>query len=173
MAEPFIGELKLVPYNFAPRGWAFCQGQILSIAQNTALFSLLGTTYGGNGTTTFALPDLQGRCVVGRGQGPGLSDVVLGEEDGVETVTLLLNQMPAHNHSFAVQSANATLGTSSLNVPATATGSVGSVYGTAAGGTMPPTTIQPAGSTQPHDNRQAYLTLNYVIALEGIFPQRS
>src|SRR5215211_4319727 len=99
MSEPFIGQIMLVPYNFAPRGWAFCAGQILPIAQNTALFSLLGTTFGGNGQTTFALPDLRGRAPIGQGQGPGLSNISLGEAAGTETVTLLSTNMPAHSHT--------------------------------------------------------------------------
>src|SRR5215211_5023310 len=100
MSEPFIGQIMLVPYNFAPRGWAFCQGQIMSIAQNTALFSLLGTTYGGNGQTTFALPDLQGRFPNGAGQGPGLSSYTLGQVAGAESVTLTQQQMPLHTHQL-------------------------------------------------------------------------
>src|SRR4029450_14155051 len=99
MSEPFIGMIILVPYNFAPRGWAFCNGQILSIAQNTALFSLLGTTYGGNGQTTFALPDLRGRVAISGGQGPGLSNYTIGEQAGTETITLLTTQMAAHTHT--------------------------------------------------------------------------
>src|SRR5919199_4214759 len=102
MTEPFLGEIFIVPYNFAPRGFAFCAGQILPIAQNTALFSLLGTTYGGNGQTTFGLPDLRGRVPVSSGQGPGLSPYSLGEQGGVETVTLISQQMPQHNHTLAV-----------------------------------------------------------------------
>src|SRR5436190_23399763 len=100
-ADPLLGEIMLVPYNFAPRGWAFCQGQILSIAQNTALFSLLGTTYGGNGQTTFALPDLRGRCAIAPGQGPGLPNYVLGQVSGTPSVTLTNSTMPGHNHSAA------------------------------------------------------------------------
>lgn len=171
--DPFIGEIKLVPYNFAPQGWALCQGQILPIAQNTALFSLLGTTYGGNGQTTFALPDLRGRCIVHTGQGAGLSFVALGEQNGVENVTLNTGQIPAHSHSFQVQSGNATELGSSGNFSAKATGSVGNIYGAAAGATFPVNTVQPAGGTLPHSNMQPYLVLNYCIALQGIFPQRS
>lgn len=173
MAEPFIGEIKLVPYNFAPRGWAFCNGQILSIAQNTALFSLLGTTYGGNGQTTFALPDLQGRIVVHRGQGPGLSDYVMGEVAGVENVTIDATTLPAHTHTFQVNNAGATGTVAGGFVPAVSTGTVGNVYGTAAGGNMPAQSLSTVGSGQPHTNLQPYLTLNYCIALEGIFPQRN
>ena len=106
MSEPFLGQIMLVGFNFAPVGWALCNGQILSITQNTALFSLLGTTYGGNGTTTFALPDLRGRAAVGFGQGPGLSNYDLGQSTGTETVTLTVGQMPAHNHMVAANAAN-------------------------------------------------------------------
>ena len=172
MADPFIGEIKLVPYNFAPRGWAFCQGQILPISQNTALFSLLGTTYGGNGQTTFALPDLQGRAVVHTGQGPGLSQYDLGEMGGQESVALSTSQMPAHSHALQVNGQAATAATASGNYPGVSTGSVGNAYGTATAGTMPAGTISQTGSGTPHDNRQPYLILNYVIALQGIYPQR-
>jgi len=171
--DPFIGEIKLVPYNFAPRGWAFCQGQLLSIAQNTALFSLLGTMYGGNGQTTFALPDLQGRCIVGTGQGAGLSPYVQGQAAGTESVTLLSTEIPAHNHGVLVSGVNATLTPAIGNHAAIATGTLGNVYGTTPVGTMPAQTITATGGNQPHPNRQPYLGLNYVIALEGIFPARN
>src|SRR3984893_4324338 len=108
MSEPFLGQIMLVGFNFAPQGWAFCNGQLLSISQNTALFSLLGTTYGGNGTTNFALPDLRGRAAVGFGQGPGLSNYDLGQSTGSEMVTLTVGQMPAHNHLVAANAATAT-----------------------------------------------------------------
>jgi microcystin-dependent protein len=173
--DPFIGEIALVPYNFEPRGWAFCNGQILSIAQNTALFSLLGTTYGGNGQTTFALPDLRGRVPmhVGSSQGPGLSLYNLGEQGGAEAVTLLATQMPVHNHLENVSSANGTsdnpangiLGKNASGVPQ---------YGAGPGNaTMAAGAIANAGGSQPHENRQPYLGLNYIIALQGIFPSRN
>jgi microcystin-dependent protein len=171
--DPFIGEIKLVPYNFAPRGWAFCQGQLLPIAQNTALFSLLGTMYGGNGTTTFALPDLQGRAVIGEGQGPGLQDYSQGEEGGAETITIDQNTMAAHNHPYQVSGSPATLTTSGGNHNAQATGTVGNIYGTTPGGTMPANAVSVVGNGQPHENRQPFLVLNYVIALQGIFPARN
>jgi microcystin-dependent protein len=165
----FIGEITLVPYNFAPRNYAFCNGQILSIAQNTALFSLLGTTYGGNGQTTFALPDLRGRCAVSSGQGPGLSSYVLGEVTGSENVTLTANQMPAHNHSLGAvdDDSNSSLVTNHLlaNTPTYATG--------AANATMNAGAIGLAGGSQPHANIQPLLTLNYCIALAGIYPSRN
>ncbi len=173
MADPFLGEIKLVPYNFAPLGWAFCHGQLLAISQNTALFSLLGTTYGGNGQTTFALPDLRGRAVVHTGQGPGLSPYDLGEMSGVENVTLTTSEMPAHSHAMQVSDQAATLATVSGNYPGVGTGSVGNVYGTAPNGSMPANAVSPTGGAIPHNNRQPYLTMNYIIALQGIFPQRN
>jgi len=169
MSEPFVGELRLVPFNFAPRGWAFCQGQVLPIAQNTALFSLLGTTYGGNGQTTFALPDLRGRVAMSPGQGPGLSNYDLGQVGGTEVVTLTQVQMPAHNHIASASNGAATGGRPGNAVP-----SGGGAYASSSDGTtMNPTFIGNAGGSQPHENRQPYLILNYIIALEGIFPARN
>lgn len=173
--EPFIGQLMLVGFNFAPKGWAFCNGQILSIAQNSALFSLLGTTYGGDGITTFALPDLRGRAPVHFGQGPGLSNYVQGEATGTENVTLLVTNMPAHTHPVL---ANSGVGTSNSPEGAFLAG-----YGSA----MPPegpyttgspnTTLNPqavgtSGSGQPVSVLQPLLVLNWVIATEGIYPSR-
>jgi microcystin-dependent protein len=168
--EPFLGQILLVPYNFAPRGWALCNGQILSIAQNTALFSLLGTTYGGNGQTTFALPDLRGRVPVGSGQGPGLASYDLGAVAGTETVTLLTSEMPAHNHM--VQASNGYSAATPENA-FPGSDSATSIYDAAANTTMNPMMIGAAGGSQPHENRQPYQVLNYIIALEGIFPSRS
>jgi microcystin-dependent protein len=171
MTEPFLGEIRLFPYNFAPRGWAFCQGQILSIAQNTALFSLLGTTYGGNGQTTFALPDLRGRVPVSSGQGPGLSFYTLGEEAGVESVTLSQQQMPQHNHQVQVNNAGSATGRPSGAYPGQTSGNA---YAPSTDGTtFAPQAISNSGGSQPHENRQPYLALNYCIALEGIFPSRN
>jgi microcystin-dependent protein len=171
MTDPFLGELRLLPFNFAPQGWAFANGQLLSIAQNTALFSLLGTTYGGNGTSTFALPDLRGRVPISSGQGPGLSLYDLGEEAGVENVTLNSGQMPVHTHQL-----EATLTATTKN-PSNALPSVtasGAAYGAAPKtADMSPAAIGSAGSNQPHENRQPYLVLNWCIALQGIFPSRS
>lgn len=170
-AEPFLGEICLYPYNFAPRGWAFCQGQILSIAQNTALFSLLGTTYGGNGQTTFALPDLRGRCAVSSGQGPGLSPYDLGEVTGTETVTLTQQQIPVHPHTVAAVDDDATTSIPSGNLLANI-GAKG--YSNKPGNAqMSPTMIGGGGGNQPHSNIQPLLCLNYCIALEGIFPSRN
>jgi microcystin-dependent protein len=170
MSDPFIGELRLFPYNFAPRGWAFCSGQILPISQNTALFSLLGTTYGGNGQTTFALPDLRGRVPVSSGQGPGLSSYDLGQSGGTESVTLNLNQTPAHNHLVNGSSNDATDSRPDGTFPA----AVGAgAYAKSSDVQMNQGMISQAGGSQPHENIQPYLTLNWCIALEGIFPSRN
>ena len=174
MAEPFIGQIMLVPYNFPPRGWAFCQGQILSIAQNTALFSLLGTTFGGNGQTTFALPDLRGRVPVSSGQGPGLSNYTLGEAGGNETHTLITNEMPSHTHTASV---NATTNVPNTARPTNSVPATGQFYNNEAGSintTMSPNmvVVQPAGGNQPFSVLQPFLTLNFCIALEGIYPPR-
>ena len=172
MADAYISEIKLVPYNFAPRGWAFCHGQILSIAQNTALFSLLGTTYGGNGQTTFALPDLRGRVPIHMGQGPGLSSYIIGQEGGEVSHTLTTAEMPAHNHSV---SASADVGTSNSPAgrhPAKAPFALGHVYGTSSNATSNEM-IANAGGSQPHNNQMPYLGLNYCICLEGVFPSRN
>jgi len=167
--EPFLGQLMLVPYNFAPQGWAFCNGQIMSIAQNTALFSLLGTTYGGNGQTTFALPDLRGRIAVSAGQGPGLQNYSLGETAGSEAVTLISSQMPAHTHVVGASTGSAQA-TPDNAFPGSDTST--QIYDLAASTTMNPQMIQPAGGSQPHENRQPYLVLNYIIALQGVYPSR-
>jgi microcystin-dependent protein len=167
-AEPFVGQIVLVAFNFAPKGYAFCQGQIMSIAQNTALFSLLGTTYGGNGQTTFALPDLRGRAALAAGQAPGLSSYDLGQEDGVDRVTVLLSQLAGHGHL------NASSADASTTSPAGGGAAVGGAYAPVAlaNATMP-SGVSAAGGGQPHNNMQPYLTLNYVIALAGIFPSRN
>lgn len=170
MAEPFIGEIRLLPYNFAPNGWALCNGQIMSIAQNTALFSLLGTTYGGNGQTTFALPDLRGRVAVSSGQGPGLSDYTLGEQSGLESVTLTQGQMPIHNHGVNCSTGDPDQGNPRNGFPANAPSYAA---GATAGATMNAGMIANTGGNQPHENRSPYLVLNYCIALVGIFPSRN
>lgn len=177
--EGYIAEIRLFAGNFAPRGWAFCQGQILSIAQNTALFALLGTTYGGNGQTTFALPDLRGRVPVGTGQGPGLSNVTLGEVGGAPTHTLIITEMPAHNHTAQTTVNAAATGTTtspSGNYPAGSTAR-DNIYNNTSNATMNPgmaqTMVGIAGGSQPHNNMQPYLGLNYIICMEGIFPSRN
>jgi microcystin-dependent protein len=171
MSEPFLGEIRLLPFTFAPAGWALCNGQLLPIAQNTALFSLLGTTYGGNGSTTFALPNLQGAAPMGFGQGPGLSPHDLGETGGSNTVTLLASEMPAHNHALGVSSAAGTSTTATQVPPFAAIGvpptnAFGPTYNMAPMGGL-------VGSGLPHENRQPYLALNFCIAMQGIFPARS
>ena len=170
--EPIIGEIRMFAGNFAPKGWAFCQGQILPIAQNTALFSLLGTTYGGNGTTTFALPDLRGRVPVGFGQGPGLSNRVIGEQFGSELVTLNINQMPSHYHTVnaVTTEGNQNLPTNSL--PAN-TKTLDKEYSTVAPNTtMNPTMIGVSGGSQPFGVMQPSLGMNYIICVNGIYPSR-
>lgn len=172
--EAFIGEIRMFAGNFAPRGWAFCQGQILSIAQNTALFSILGTTYGGNGQTTFALPDLRGRVPVGTGQGPGLPMCDLGEVNGSYSVTLTASNMPVHTHSVSIAATTIDGDTSNPAdaIPAN-TKALDKEYSTGASNTfMKANTTTTAGGSQPFDNRQPYLGMNYIIAIEGIYPSR-
>jgi microcystin-dependent protein len=172
VSDPFLGEIKIVGFNFAPRGYAQCNGQILPIAQNTALFSLLGTTYGGNGQTTFALPDLRSRVPVHVGQGPGLSPYDLGQTGGSETVTLTAGQLAPHNHTVN-SSTTATSKNPSNNVPAV-TGAGSSYAETPTPGTtMNPGMVTGGGGGQSHDNLQPYLCINFVIALEGIYPSRN
>lgn len=193
--ETYMGTVMGWAPNFAPRGWAFCQGQILSIAQNSALFSLLGTTYGGNGQTTFALPDLRSRVPLGTGQGPGLSSYVLGQVSGTENVTLTIPEMPAHNHP--AQTGNAPVHVSAANADTStpANGSSIAIPGTLDGrnftatlgfnSAAPDVTLNPAtsgpasvtvgiaGGNLPHNNIQPYLALNFIICIEGIFPPRN
>lgn len=172
--EPFIGQIILVGFNFPPRGYAFCDGRILSIAQNSALFSLLGTTYGGNGTTTFALPDLRGRVPMGFGNGPGLTPRTLGEVSGTETVTLLVTQIPAHNHFLSANSAAGDTGAPAGAVLANSGATDKEYLSTGVPNeVMSPQAIGITGGSQPHNNMQPYLVLNYSIALEGIFPSRN
>jgi len=173
MADPFVAEIRVFPFNFAPRGWAWCNGQLLPLSQNTALFSLLGTTYGGDGKSTFALPDLQGRAPMHPGQGPGLSLHDLGETGGSETVTLLESEIPAHTHAVQANAAAADLqGPAPERVLARSSG--GSAYQTSAAGLVPMATeaLTPAGGDQPHNNLQPYLTFYFNIALQGVFPPR-
>jgi microcystin-dependent protein len=176
MSEPFIGEIRMFGGNFAPSGWALCNGQLLSISQYSALFSILGTSFGGNGQTTFALPDLRSRVPVQQGQGVGLSPYNIGQQGGSEQVTLLQTQMPAHNHIVNATSADAAASTASGNLMATPTAGRGQnapqIYGTGAAVTMGPTMIAPSGGSQPHENIQPYLCVTFIIALEGIYPSR-
>lgn len=170
--DPFLGEIRAFGFSFAPQGWALCNGQILSIAQNTALFSLLGTNYGGNGTSNFALPDLQGRIPMGSGDGPGLTPRVIGEEGGEENVTLLSTEIPAHTHAAVCNS-----GDGDQYDPAGhfwAQDVAGNAeYSTAGSSPMNAAALVPSGSSTPHTNLQPYLVANYCIALQGIFPSRS
>lgn len=171
MSQPFVGEVKLVPYNFAPVGWAFCAGQLLPIDQNAVLFTLIGTTYGGDGQVTFALPDLRGRAAVHLGQGPGLSNYVQGQTGGVENVTLTAGQLPAHSHGVAVSSNLGNHSDPTGEHLASSPMGIGFAYGGSPNTTMAQGTTV-SGNSLPHENRQPYLVLNYIIALEGVFPPR-
>ncbi|HEU5036363.1 MAG TPA: tail fiber protein [Nocardioides sp.] len=172
MADPFVAEIRIFPFNFAPSGWAFCDGQLLPLSQNTALFSLLGTNYGGNGMSNFALPDLQGRAPMQPGQGPGLSLHDLGETGGSETVSLLESEIPSHGHALNAD----TLDLGDTNVPSPsasfAQSSGGTLYATSADTQLSDRALAPTGGDQAHNNMQPYLTLNFCIALQGVFPQR-
>jgi len=175
-SEPYIASIVMFAGNFAPRGWAFCAGQILPIAQNTALFSLLGTTYGGNGQTTFALPDLRGRSPVGTGQGPGLTNIDLGEVSGSENVTLLVANMPAHNHLINCDNTGSSALAPSGLLPGLSDDrntSVTIYSGAAPNAQMNPQMVALAGGNQPFPIRDPFLGINFIIALEGIFPSRN
>ena len=173
MADPFVAEIRIFPFNFAPKGWAWCDGQLLPLSQNTALFSLLGTTYGGNGKSNFALPDLQGRAPMHPGQGPGLSLHDLGETGGSETVTLLESEIPSHSHALrgrnslaeAAIPTGASIATQAFNLFQTTTNANLT--------SMSPNALPPAGGDQPHNNMQPYLTFYFNIALQGVFPPRT
>ncbi|MDB5712189.1 MAG: Tail Collar domain protein [Sphingomonas bacterium] len=179
MSNPFLGELRLFAGTFNPRGWAFCAGQILPIDQNDALYALIGTTFGGDGQVTFGLPDLRGRVAIGQGQGSGLSSYVVGQESGTESVTLSVNEMPQHTHAVTASSADATATTPTGAVPARpSAATVGYLYlsSAATGATDAPpaaAAISVVGGSQPHDNMAPSLVLNYIIALEGVFPSRN
>ncbi len=174
MADPFVAEVRLFPFNFAPQGWASCDGQLMPISQNAALFSLLGTTYGGNGVSNFALPNLQGRAAMQPGQGPGLSLHDLGETSGSETVALLESELPSHGHSL-----------SSLPAPGDAPTPASFSFARTIGATpyrdptgatlaaMAPEMLATSGSGLPHNNMQPYLTLSFCIALQGVYPPRT
>jgi microcystin-dependent protein len=173
MSDQFLAEIRIFPFVFAPTGWAFCDGQLMPISQNTALFSLLGTTYGGDGKSTFGLPNMQGNAPMQPGQGPGLSLRDLGETSGMENITLLLSEMPSHSHVM-----NTTNDDGNNSKPGD--GTIGRYFGRGqplyvSPGALQPLAVQtvaPAGGGLPHSNMQPYLTLNYCIALQGIFPQR-
>lgn len=180
MSDQYVGEIRMVGFNFAPQGWALCNGQILPISQYQALFSLLGTTYGGNGQTSFGLPDLQGRVPINQGTGLGLSTYTMGQSSGNENVTLLLNQMPQHNHLVGVSNQPGSVADPTNGTLAKGNSGAGrepvlvSDYVTsAATGNLAATTISQAGGSVPHNNIQPYLCINFIIALVGIFPPRS
>lgn len=179
--DQFIGEIRVFPYNFAPKGWALCNGQLMPISGNTALFAIIGTIYGGDGKTTFALPNLMGRVVPGVGQGPGLSMWDPGQIEGENQVSLLEAEMPAHNHSFVALNIPGTAGSPDGNsfLARDVRGGGGTVnymnnsQGIAPNTSMSPIAIAPSGNSQAHENRQPYLSLNFCIALEGEFPPRN
>lgn len=173
--DPFVAEIRIFPFNFAPKGWAFCDGQILPLSQNTALFSLLGTTYGGDGKSNFALPNMQGNAPMHPGQGPGLSLHDLGETGGSETVSLLESEIPAHSHTTMAFAAVGNRTTPAGNAISRVTGSTPFVAGspTPALVTMSDNSVAPVGGDQPHNNMQPYLTLNFCIALQGVYPPRT
>ena len=173
MSEPFLAQIQIYGFNFAPKGWALCAGQIMPISQNTALFSLLGTTYGGNGLSTFGLPNLQGRVPIHAGQGPGLTQRDLGEQAGQEFVTILTSQLPAHNHPATCNDAVGTSYDPAANVWSTDAGQNNEYSSGNVAGQMSPNAVQPTGNGFPHNNMQPYLVVNYCIALVGIFPARS
>lgn len=182
MQTPFLGQITFYAFNFAPKGWATCEGQLLPISQNTALFSLLGTFYGGNGTSTFALPDLRGRVPVGIGQLLGGGDYVLGEASGIESIDLSNSELPAHTHSLNATTASGTVADPSNAILATpfvgnrvGGGSSGNPYNQGPPNTVlaPQTTIGPAGGNLPHNNIQPSLVLTPCIALTGVFPSRN
>ncbi len=171
MSEPFIAEIRIFGGNFAPRSWAFCNGQLLPIAQNTALFSLVGTTYGGDGRTSFGLPDLQGRAPMHPGNGPGLSTKRLGETGGSATVTLTEAQMPAHTHAAQASDQPATTNQPAGNLPAVTREDTYSSSGTPV--PMRADALTPTGGSQAHNNLQPYLALFFIIALTGVYPSRN
>jgi microcystin-dependent protein len=171
MADPFVAEIRIFPFNFAPKGWAWCDGQLSPIAQNTALFALLGTTYGGNGKDNFALPDLQGRAPMHPSQGPGLSLHDLGETGGSETVTLLESEIPAHSHQLRASSDPAT--DSAPSSSGVLAGVSDAVTNNGTLSAMSPFALSPAGGDQPHNNLQPFLTFYFCIALQGVFPPRT
>jgi len=171
--DGYIGEIRMIGFNFAPRGWAMCEGQLLPLSQNTALFSILGTTYGGNGTSNFALPDLRGRAPIQAGQGPGLSLVALGQMSGQETVTLTQQNIPAHTHLVNATSADGTSGDPTGNIPANTKLLDKEYSNVVPNTTMNPTMLQPVGQNIPVNNMQPYTGVYYIICTQGIFPPRN
>lgn len=171
--DPFVGEIRIVGFNFAPTGWAFCNGQLLPISQNTALFSLLGTFYGGDGKSTFALPGLNGLAPIHQGQGPGLSQRFIGEIGGSEFVTLLQTEIPAHGHPVRAEAGTANQTSPANNVWSSLSGRTPPpLYANAADTSMSPFATSIAGGSLPHNNMAPYLVLNFIIAMQGVFPPR-
>ena len=169
MSDPFVAEIRMFGFNFAPTGWAQCNGQLMPISQNTALFALLGTYYGGDGKSTFALPNLQGGVPVHSGQGQGLSEYFLGQQGGAEFVTLLESEMPVHSHTYGVTEEVGASNNPGNNAP----GAGSAIYATPANmGQMAPQTLSPAGGSLPHNNMMPYLVVNFCIAMQGVFPPR-
>jgi microcystin-dependent protein len=180
MVQPYVGEIRMFGGTFAPAGWMLCNGQILSISAYETLYSLIGTTYGGNGTSTFGLPDLQGRIPLGQGQGTGLSPRILGQPGGQETVTLTTQMIPGHSHPFNVSPSKASVTTISGNLPGAVIGGLtGELYTVvtpppnppAIAGTLMATSVGPAGGSQPHDNIMPSLCVTFIIAMFGVYPQ--
>jgi microcystin-dependent protein len=174
MADPFVAEIRIFPFNFAPKGWAFCDGQLLPLSQNTALFSLLGTTYGGDGKSNFALPNVQGNAPMHPGQGPGLSLHDLGETGGTQSVSLLESEIPAHTHSMMASTQDGGDSHPQNNLLAQGIG-IGLYIASNTGPfvNLNPSALPLAGGSLPHNNMQPFLTLNFCIALQGVFPPRT
>jgi microcystin-dependent protein len=177
MADPFVAEIRIFGFNFAPKGWAFCNGQLLPLSQNTALFSLLGTTYGGDGKSTFALPNMQGNAAMAPGQGQGLSDRFLGETGGSQFVTLLTSEIPNHTHAMQswVSDPGTLFGPNAATTAILSRSNNGDVYNTSTVNMVqmaPAQALAPTGGSLPHNNMQPYVTLNFCIALQGVFPPR-
>jgi len=170
--DPFVAEIRIFPFNFAPKGWAFCDGQLLPLSQNTALFSLLGTTYGGNGKSNFALPNMQGNAPMHPGQGPGLSLHDLGETGGSDTVSLLESEIPSHSHALIASASDGNNTGPGAQLFAQGVG-ISTWSTTTASVAMADSALAPAGGDQPHNNMQPYLTLNFCIALQGVYPPRT
>lgn len=172
MSNPFVGEIRIFAGNFAPNGWAFCDGRLLAISEQETLFNLIGTTYGGDGQSNFALPDLRGRAPVHQGQGPGLSNYTQGQTGGQETVTVTTQQMPAHGHSFLASTSGGSSSNPQNNVigsPPSVTLFIEDVPALA----LTPQVVTQTGGSQPHENRMPYITINYIISLFGVFPSQS
>ena len=172
MAQPYVGEIKMFAGNFAPEGWSFCQGQVIAISENDTLFALIGTTYGGDGQSTFALPDLRSRVPIHQGQGPGLSNYTLAQSGGAESVTLTVNQVPAHTHAM-----RASIGLANTTNPANAiigaSTAVTAFFGDPPTQNMNTAAISSVGGSVPHNNIQPYLAFNFIISMFGVFPQQS